>query len=237
MNSFKKIIILFLFASCSFAYTKPHSFQSAKKIARVIFAENSQTLYCACQFDDRLRVNLKSCHMENASQHHRAHRIEWEHIMAADHFGHHLTCWNEAVCTHKNGKPYKGRKCCEKVDKAFREAEAELYNLWPEAGLVNQARSNFRFMMLSDESTFYGCPIKISSKQKRIEPPDRAKGIVARAHLFMSWYYDIQLSLSQRKLFEAWDKTFPPSGEELLWAKRVKAIEGYPNPFIENHLY
>jgi len=37
----------------------------------------------------------------------RANRIEWEHIMPAENFGKHLTCWKDG-----------GRKACSK-DKTF----------------------------------------------------------------------------------------------------------------------
>ncbi|WP_244917911.1 endonuclease [Legionella busanensis] len=93
----------------------------------------------------------------------------------------------------------------------------------------------FRYSMLENHTSFYGCPITIDKKSRRVEPADFAKGIVARANLFMAYKYGIDLSEAQRNLFIAWDKEFPPNANEKWWAEAVAKIEGYPNPYIINH--
>lgn len=57
----------------------------------------------------------------------RAHSIEWEHIMAAQHFGRQFECWRTPLCENSRARMYKGRKCCEKIDKRFQHVV--LYNL------------------------------------------------------------------------------------------------------------
>lgn len=86
--------------------------------------------------------------MEAAADKKRALRLEWEHMMPAENFGRQFACWRVPLCRHSNGSPYKGRACCEKIEPRFRQAEAELYNLWPEVGLLNQLRSNYRYAEL-----------------------------------------------------------------------------------------
>ncbi|STX81488.1 putative endonuclease-1 [Legionella busanensis] len=234
-NSRLLSFISILFLSFSVFGEPLKTFTQAKKQTRVLFALQRETLYCKCKFDARLQVDLKSCNMQSAAKLKRAQRVEWEHMMPAENFGNHFACWREPICIKKNGKRYKGRKCCEKTDKQFRQAEAELYNLWPAVGLVNQARSNYRYSMLENHTLFYGCPITIDKASRRVEPADFAKGIVARANLFMSEKYGIQLSEAQRNLFIAWDKQFPPEKNEKWWAAAVAKIEGYTNPYITNH--
>nr|WP_058532942.1 DUF4113 domain-containing protein [Legionella saoudiensis] len=78
-------------------------------------------------------------------------------------------------------KTLKGRTCCQKIDERFRHMDAELYNLWPESGLINQARSNYRFGMVPGQDDYFGCTIKIDKATRRVEPADVAKGVVARA--------------------------------------------------------
>ena len=207
------------------------SFPAAKKIAIQLFSEHRETLYCACKYTKTNIIDLASCNMQLAEPIKRAHRVEWEHMMPAENFGKHLQCWNEKICNHHNKKT-KGRKCCEELDVKFRQMEGELYNLWPAVGLVNQARSNYQYTLLDSVENFYGCDFKVSAQAHKIEPANRAKGIVARANLFMSKKYDIKLSPSQRKLFDAWNKQFPPSLFEKKWASQVALIEGYPNPYI-----
>ena len=156
--------------------------------------------------------------------------------MPAENFGRQFKCWREKLCvdTH-SGRTYKGRKCCQKISAEFRQAEAELYNLWPAVGLVNQARSNFRYSPLPQKNGFYGCAMEIDKSGRKASPPAHARGIVARANLFMAQKYGIKLSRSQRKLFNAWNKTYPPSPWERNWAYRVKNITGYKNPYIDDY--
>jgi len=114
-----------------------------------------------------------------------------------------------------------------------RQAEGELYNLWPAVGLINQLRSNYRYAALSNRQLTFGCDFKADKFLRKTEPTDRAKGIVARANLFMSDKYHINLSKSQRQLFEAWNKQFPANAWEKEWSQRIAMIEGYDNPYIQ----
>lgn len=239
--SIKKIkygLSLFLGCLLSFViHAEPlKNFGQAKKMARLLFQSHRQTLYCHCSFNARLEVDLGSCNMQSALRFPRARRIEFEHMMPAENFGQHFSCWREKVCLKKNGKRYKGRACCERNNKQFRQAEAELYNLWPAVGLVNQARSNYRYNQLEPHSLFYGCPITIDPVNRQVEPADFAKGTVARANLFMADKYQITLSDAQRKLFTAWNQQFPPDSWEMTWAEKVRLIEGYANPYIVNRV-
>lgn len=75
--------------------------------------------------------------------------------------------------------------------------------------------------------------MKIDKSSRRAEPPDSAKGVVARAYLFiMSEHYGLSLSPSQKKLFIGWNKKFAPSTWEKQWALQVALIEGYENKYI-----
>ena len=219
-----------LFVSSSFAQS-PNSFSEAKRIAAKVFVDHKETLYCHCEFDSRHVINLASCGMQSAEDINRARRMEWEHMMAAENFGKHFECWRTPLC-EKNGKLYKGRKCCQKIDPEFRHIEAELYNLWPAVGLVNQTRSNYRFGILDEKHDFYGCAFSVNKQIRRAEPPDYAKGIVARANLFIAHHYGIRISDAQRQLLTAWNQLYPPDAWEKEWAGRVAAIEGYSNPYI-----
>lgn len=238
LSFYKHCILLLIYLAFSSAIlaSTPNNFSKSKKIAAQIFLSHPITLYCGCRYQEN-QIDLSSCGMQSAAHIKRAHRLEWEHMMPAENFGHHLSCWQEKICVKKNGEKYKGRKCCEEQNETFRTMEAELYNLWPEVGLVNQARSNYRFSELpghNPEENFYGCSFIIDKQLKQVEPRDGAKGIVARANLFMADKYGVTLSPSQQQLFQTWNQQYPPSQTEILWAKEVSAIEGYTNSFIHN---
>lgn len=158
-------------------------------------------------------------------------------MMPASHFGSTLACWNEKLCTDNKGKSYKGRKCCEKIDKNFQQMEGELYNLWPSDGLVNASRSNFSYAQLyptmrSQSHDFHGCPVVVDTVDHLFEPSDASKGTVARAMLFMSEHYKIGLDNDMYNLMTYWHRKYPPSEWELAWDDGVSAIEGYHNPYI-----
>lgn len=204
-----------------------------KKVAANIFKPHKVTLYCGCVYDKDKQVDLTSCNMHNATPIKRAHRVEWEHMMPAEHFGRYHQCWHEKICVNEStGKEYKGRKCCEKIDPEFRRQEAELNNLWPAVGAVNQERSNFAFGIIENKRGYYGCEFEADKEVRIAEPPDRAKGIVARANLFMADKYQVELSKEQRRLLQKWNKQFPPDYWELQWAEEVAEIVGYRNPYI-----
>lgn len=237
MALLKRISFWFIFLTLPFTLNfaaVPQTFSSAKKIAFNLFEPHKMTLYCGCKYDSDKNVDLISCSMNAATSIARAHRIEWEHMMPAEHFGRSHSCWTEKICTNKKtGKAYKGRKCCEKSDPEFRLQEAELYNLWPAVGSVNQERSNYNFGLLVNKRGFYGCEFEADKERRIAEPPDRAKGIIARANLFMADKYKVELG-EQKELFLKWNKQFPPDFWELSWAAEVAAIVGYDNPYIKS---
>lgn len=225
------LLIFLLFTHVSEGVASPNSFAQAKKIAASVFANHPKTLYCSCFYNQK-EVDLNSCGMGAASFKKRAHRIEWEHIQAAEHFGQQFACWHTPLCRNKKGKPYKGRACCQKINERYRHMESELYNLWPEVGFVNQARSNYRFGMVAPKSKYFGCALAIDKSLRRVEPSGSAKGIVARAYLFMSSHYHIPLSKAQRQLFKVWNQQYAPTSWERQWSSYIASIEGYDNPYI-----
>lgn len=218
-----------------YSYAAPASYDEAKRIAKSIFTENPVTLFCGCEYNQFYQTELASCNMESARGVLVSRRIDWAHLMPVEHFGSQFKCWHEPLC-EKNGKQYSGRNCCNEINFIFRAAEAELYNIWPVVGLVNRVRANHQYARLTLKRDFYGCPIEVSDEKRKFEPSDRAKGIVARANLFMSYQYNIRLSKEQKTLFQAWNRQYPPTLWEISWANSVANIEGYENPYITQHI-
>ena len=73
-------------------------------------------------------------------------------------------------------------------------------------------------------------PAQISDP--RFEPPDAAKGEVARAALYMAATYPRRYrpDPAQRRLFEAWDAAFPVSHWECQRARRIDASSATSKP-------
>lgn len=214
--------------------TREESYTEAKRtaLARVFF-DRRVTLYCGAPFDAKKNVQLPEGFTARKSQN-RQSRIEWEHIVPAENFGRTFSEWREGspACVGAKG-PYKGRRCANAASREYRLMQADLYNLYPAIGAVNAARENFAFDELpaGTPSSFGSCPMKI--RGGKAEPPDSAKGIVARAHLYMQAAYPrFRLSRSQQRLMEAWDRAHPADAWECLRAERIRRIQGNENPFI-----
>lgn len=232
------VLLTLTFLSCSAPQAHaqhPKSFEEAKKHARVLFANMRKTFYCPCKFDGQLNIHLDSCEYTARKNKERARRVEWEHIVPAENFGKSMAskCWVEAVCTKKNGKSYKGRSCCLKVDKQFQKMHNDLHNLVPAIGEMNGDRSNFRFSTLESTDHKYGnCDFKILFKDRKVEPPDENKGTIARAYLYFNKNYKMKLSKQQKSLFQEWNRKYQPEPWEVEWDKNIFKIQGNHNTFI-----
>ena len=236
-EAMKKNLLLMLLVSPLLWAKHPGNFPQAKKVATTIFQKHQTTLYCQCNYDSDKSVDLNSCHMDDAVNLPRSQRMEWEHMMPASKFGNNLACWQQNLCTDNKGKAYKGRRCCEKIDKNFQKMEGELFNLWPSDGLVNASRSNFTYAQLypivqSRSHDFHGCPVVVDVNNHLFEPSDASKGTVARAMLFMAEHYDIEIDSELYNLMTYWHRRFPPSDWEKSWDQAVAEIEGFHNPYI-----
>ncbi|MGN1281683.1 MAG: endonuclease [Succinivibrio sp.] len=183
------------------------------------------TLYCGCNIiftKNGYKPDLESCGYKIRKNAKRAQRIEAEHIMSAWEFGHNRQCW-------KQGR----RKGCNSTDETFNRIEADLHNLYPAIGEVNADRSNFMFSSDSAKGSPYGrCQMIIDRSRQRVTPPEGARGIVARAYLYMSEKYSIPLDKEHINLFNRWNKAYPPSKNECRRNRLIAQIQGNDNRFV-----
>lgn len=241
----KKIAFLFLALLLSVSgvmaqgNTTNDSFNRAKKmLAREVYVspEHRASVYCNVPFDDKLRIETLPDGFILSGNVKRAHRIEWEHAVPAENFGRAFVEWREGDphCVDNRGKSFKGRKCAEKVNMIYRYMQSDMHNLFPAVGAVNASRSNFRYAELpvNAPSTFGpACAAKL--QDNRFEPPDSAKGTVARASLYMDDAYPaFSLSDQQKKLFRVWNDKFPPDEWECERNRRIGKLQGNDNPFV-----
>lgn len=217
------------------------SYPQARKLLRdIVYRDFKRTLYCDATFDTDGTMFLPAG-FTTPSHQPRARRMEVEHSVPAENFGRFFPEWRNGhpQCVNAQGKAFKGRKCAAKVNPAFRRMEADLYNLFPVIGAVNAIRSNHKYAVLPDEaSTFGACPMKVHDR--KAEPPDWAKGQVARAGLYFDAAYGgehFRLSRQQRRLFEAWDRQFPVSWWECERARRIEEVQGNEQPYVKRRCF
>jgi deoxyribonuclease-1 len=229
---FKLFLVLFSFSS----FAEIHNFREAKKVLPQIYQGHNSTLYCGCQYSGHT-VDLKSCGYKPHKDFKRASRIEWEHIVPAHAFGQAFVEWREGspkCFDRKKKRAFKGRKCARK-NTQFAKMEGDLYNLYPEIGELNGLRSNYSMAALTSSPktlTFGACAAKI--EDRKFEPMDAAKGIVARTYMYMDKTYPGRGIISNKnaKLFEVWNKMYPISDWECLRSMRIEAVQKTPNPII-----
>ncbi|MCR5260021.1 MAG: endonuclease [Desulfovibrio sp.] len=212
-------------------------FRAAKRLLKErIYFDDDRTLYCGARWNRRGEITELPEGFYTPAEEKRASRLEWEHAVPAENFGRAFAEWREGApqCV-KNGRPFKGRKCAE-TNQLFAFMEADMHNLHPSIGAVNAVRKNYRYTQFNEHApnTFGSCAMKVDPQTRQAEPPDMAKGRVARSMLYMDWAYPaFNLSDQQRRLMEIWDRQFPPDRLECVREKRIKQIQGNGNPFVE----
>jgi deoxyribonuclease-1 len=211
------------------------SFAKAKRaLSEKVYFDNRVTLYCAAAYDARGNISPPEGFVASQYQN-RASRVEWEHMVPAENFGRTFREWREGhpLCKDKHKKPFKGRNCAEKASPEFRRMHADMHNLAPAIGAVNAARKNHNFALLpAAPSAFGSCALKVEGN--KVEPPERARGILARTYLYMQAAYPrYSMGRPQQRLMEAWDRMYPPDAWECTRARRIAAIQGNANGITE----
>mgnify|MGYP000851711717 CR=1 FL=1 len=229
-----KILIALFFISITL-FADANFNQSKKILLKQIYHDNRVTFYCEVPYEFEVikgketvvlypkgKYTPRNAFTKSGKPNERTTRLEWEHIMPAENFGRHLPCWQEG-----------GRKACSK-DPLFNKMEADMHNLVPSIGEVNGDRSNYRFAADLPKKGMYGeCEFEVNFKDKRAYPKLDIRGDIARAYLYMSETYNINLSKQERQLMEVWHKQDPVSDWERVKNYRVSKIQGNSNRFAE----
>ena len=228
-------LMLFVTPSAMAGNTWNDSFNRSKKLLeKQVYFDHQRTFYCNATFDDFRNISLPDGFIAKSHEK-RAEKLEWEHIVPAENFGKTFIEWREgsAECIDSKGKPFKGRKCAEKVNVDYRHMQADMHNLVPAIGAVNAARSNYNFSLLpGGENAFGTCEVKISAN--KVEPPSYTRGMIARTYKYMEQEYpQYHIGKAQEKLMDAWDKMYPPDAWECLRAVRIAKIQGNSNAITE----
>lgn len=201
-----------------------NNFQQAKAYAAEINDDAPGSFYCGCKITwhgKKGEPDLNSCGYQPRKNARRAARIEWEHVMPTWEFGHQRQCW-------QNG----GRKNCSK-DADYRRIETDLHNLQPAIGEVNGDRGNYAYSQWKGTDKQYGqCSMQIDFKNKQAQPPERARGAIARTYFYMRDQYHLRLSRQQTQLFTAWNKLYPVSKWECERDQRIARVQGNHNPYV-----
>lgn len=240
MKTFQGILLAFLLVmgQSNICFAKGNqtieTFREAKKQLAKVYADHRQTFYCKADFlEDGTVIHPEGFVSPKHAK--RSKKIEWEHIVPAENFGRAFVEWREGHpdCVDSKGKPFKGRKCAEKVNKEFQRMLSDMYNLVPAIGSVNALRSNYNFVELSPETanTFGTCPVKISGRA--VEPASYSKGSIARTYFYIeSKYPTFRISKKMRNTLTIWDQKYPVDEWECKRAQRIEKIQRNTNNIV-----
>lgn len=218
----------------------PKTFSGAKKYLADLHESigHQTTLYCGCPYERTTRsggdVDREACGVEARKNEKRSDRVEWEHVVPASWFGQTRACWSLKEQAYPSCAGQSGRKCCEHVNEYFALAHNDPNNLFPSSGEVNGDRSNHPYGDVPGEARIYGaCDFEIgeAATGKIAEPSELSKGTAARAMLYMSEVYGVNVRMPFETLWE-WHRDNPASAWEVARAKRIAVDTGLRNRWV-----
>lgn len=112
----------------------------------------------------------------------------------------------------------------------YRDASADLHNLWPMVTQAEDIRRHYIFLE-GERSTGKAQDCNFTVYPKGIEPRDWAKGEIARSLLYIIWKYNLP-DYEQLALLVKWHRKYPVNAEEKWRNNKIKEIQGNDNPFI-----
>ncbi|PHR53343.1 MAG: hypothetical protein COA44_15505 [Arcobacter sp.] len=118
-----------------------------------------------------------------------------------------LACYTQDLCTNMSGKLYHGLKCCKKTDKLYKQYERDIFNV----------------MGIEKDTSYVG-----------IIPPLHIRGNIARVYLYMSKIYKVNLTKSQYRRYELWNKEDEVDAKECNIHKQISKVHSRSNPWIKS---
>lgn len=123
-------------------------------------------------------------------------------------------------------------RTCLRENEDYARIASDLHNMFPARSSFEMSRSNSRYADLSQRGGSEGeCGERTS--YRFLEPPDRVKGQVARAMLYMHATYELPLR-GDLATYQHWNRQFPPDEREIERNHEIEQLQGNPNPFIND---
>lgn len=120
------------------------------------------------------------------------------------------------------------RQCASKS--GFTEVAGDMHNMYPIVRSTDLDRRGSLFGDLPDDVETRECGYQLSFQT--FDPPDHAKGNVARAMIYMHMQHKLPL-VGPLDLYQRWSKTDPPDAEEKRRNDAIAKLQGNRNPYID----
>jgi deoxyribonuclease-1 len=211
------------------------SLAAATELAEAIWADERRTFLCACPFSEDGRVNHAGCGYAPRADDEAARRLSWTHVVPAREFGASRACWSQPNCKDAAGAVVSGVGCCAATDAEFLVMYTDLNNLVPMIQEVANDRAGLPFGEIDGKSGMYGrCDFSVDTERGLAAPPERRRGEVARAYLYMEATYPEAIGVSplQRRRLEAWAADDPPEPAEVARGRAITKLQGVAHPWL-----
>lgn len=119
---------------------------------------------------------------------------------------------------------------CEKKP-GYAAVANDLHNLYPIQRSVEIDRRGSQFGDLPPDSRQSDCGYKLSFQT--FEPPDHAKGNIARAVLYMHKQHNLPL-VGTLEMYQRWHRLDPADDDEKARNDNIARVQGNRNPYIDN---
>lgn len=127
------------------------------------------------------------------------------------------------------------RQRCRARSELFNLIESDMHNMYPARRDLNRRRGAMAFGLIKGERWVEpGCDMEIDHRARRVEPRPAVRGDIARAMLYLADRYNLKLYRRQRELLERWHRADPVDAGEKVRNRRIKAAQGWGNPWIES---
>ena len=124
------------------------------------------------------------------------------------------------------------RQCRLDPRSQFTRMEADMHNLYPVWQETDVTRRDNVFGIIDGEYWRYD-DCDFESKHGVIEPRPIARGNIARAIFYMYSQYGLPVEKSMLEQLKRWNRSDPPSQQEILRNNLIEDIQGSRNPYID----
>ena len=184
-------------------YPQPKSFSHAVKIFKQIDFDYTRTAFT----NEEYVYDPETCMRKLFLKKDHKKYIDFVRIVPEKLVARSRQCFTEKICTNSSGKPYKGLRCCRRIDKQYQDYDRDIFNV---------------------------IPIVKGTKYLSITPPLHARGNMARVYLYMNAQYGLNLSYEKQMRYLQWHNEDKVDEKECAIHDKIKMIQGRSNPWIQS---
>ena len=191
------------------------------KHARKVHAETQYTALCHLPIQDHTHILMPNHSLLPPA----ATRVRWGYLIGLERYGRLLGCW-QSTCLI-NGKARIGHPCCRQTSAQYAALASDLRLIAPLLAKAATVLQRYQVGVVRTASEVWpGCGAQLDHVEHRLEPPNNAKGVLARAYLYAYHRHGYPLSAEEMTLFSQWAKEYPEAAWEQAWHNEIILLQG-----------